>query len=173
MAMCRLRSRRAPVCRAATAGGLPHRIDTAFGQCARSQGRGRAKLGGQIVEKGEEFWRKLREHELGFFAGCTPHSGVCPFRPPPRRSSCRACGFTTGAERSAGCAPARRPARSFALRSKPPGTPPCSAVATAVGSVSQPLPPALAAMHHRLKQALDPAGVLNFGRTGYKFAPAS
>lgn len=72
MAMCRLRSRRAPVCRAATVGGLPHRIDTAFGQCARSQGRGRAKLGGQIVEKGEEFWRKLREHELGFFAGGTP-----------------------------------------------------------------------------------------------------
>ena len=32
------------------------------------------------------------------------------------------------------------------------------------GSVFQPLPPALLALHRRLKAALDPRGILNPGR---------
>ncbi len=31
-----------------------------------------AKLGGEVFEKGKEFWRELREHEHGFFQGATP-----------------------------------------------------------------------------------------------------
>ncbi len=43
-----------------------------------------AKLGGEVFEKGEEFWRELREHECGFFQGATPlwRLSVPPATPP-------------------------------------------------------------------------------------------
>lgn len=44
----------------------------------------RAKLGGAVVERGDEFWRKLREHELGHFQDTVPlwRLSVPPATPP-------------------------------------------------------------------------------------------
>jgi glycolate oxidase FAD binding subunit len=44
----------------------------------------RVKLGGAVVEKGDEFWRELREHELGYFQDAVPlwRLSVPPASPP-------------------------------------------------------------------------------------------
>jgi glycolate oxidase FAD binding subunit len=44
----------------------------------------RAKLGGAVVEKGDEFWRELREHGLGYFQDAVPlwRLSVPPATPP-------------------------------------------------------------------------------------------
>ncbi len=125
----------------------------------------RLRLGGEIVEKGEAFWLRVREHTHGFFALDTPiplwRLSVPPATPPLDLPG-KWIHDWGGAQRW--------------LRSEEPGETIRRAARAAGGYatlfrggrttdiVFQPLPPALAALHRRLKEAFDPAGILNPGR---------
>jgi len=121
------------------------------------------KLGGDKVDSSETFWQDLREQRLDFFSGDTP---LWRLSVPPASAPLDLDGAWLvdwgGALRW--------------LKSRLPASTIRAAVASVGGhatlfrggdrdgDVFQPLPPALLALHQRLKQSLDPAGILNPGR---------
>lgn len=125
----------------------------------------RRKLGGDEEANAAELWPELREQRLDFFAGDAPlwRVSMPPAAPPidlPGRwlldwggaqrwlkTTARATDVWEAAARAGGHATLFRGGDR-------------------AGDVFQPLPPALAQLHGRLKHAFDPAGVLNPGRYG-------
>ena len=123
----------------------------------------RAKMGGEELPAREEFWRDLREHQLPFFrAGeplwrlsmpqaatpvSTPHKQLIEWGGGQRWVS----GALDAATLRAAVAKAGGHATLFRNGDKGVG-------------VFQPLAPAIAKIHKRLKDAFDPAGILNHGR---------
>ncbi len=123
----------------------------------------RARLGGEPVEKGAELWREINEQQRQFFAGDSPlwRLSVPPATPhldlPGKwlldwggaqrwlKSDALAADIRRAAETAGGHATLFRGGDRNA-------------------EVFHPLPPPLAALHRRLKQSFDPAGILNPGR---------
>ncbi len=123
----------------------------------------RARLGGEPVEKGAELWREMNEQQRQFFATDTPlwRLSVPPATPhldlPGKwlldwggaqrwlKSDALAADIRRAAETAGGHATLFRGGDRNA-------------------EVFHPLPPPLAALHRRLKQSFDPAGILNPGR---------
>ena len=134
-----------------------------------------ARLGGEAVAAGADFWRGVRELRHAFFQQPAPlwRLSLPPTAPhdpslgrqfidwggalrwvqgeqPPWAVAQAAGGHATYYGRG----PAGQPdPRAGGQAGDPPG-----------GQVFQPLPPALLALHQRLKAALDPRGILNPGR---------
>jgi len=119
-------------------------------------------MGGEEVPGAARHWEDLREHRLPFFAGPAPLWRLSvPQTAPPL-----ALGETL-VEWGGGLRCLRGELDARALR---------EAVAAAGGhatlfragaqrtNVFHPLPPALMKIHRRLKEAFDPAGILNPGR---------
>jgi glycolate oxidase FAD binding subunit len=118
------------------------------------------KLGGAVVEKGDEFWRALREHGHGFFQSATPlwRLSVPPATPPINLSGqwiidwggaqrwfmgdAPAAEIRRAAEGAGGYASLFRNASTHTAFSAPPDS-------------------VLARLQQNLRQAFDPAGVLN------------
>ncbi len=123
----------------------------------------RARLGGELVEKGDELWRELNEQQRQFFVGDTP---LWRLSVPPATAHLNLPGKWLidwgGAQRW--------------LKTDAPATDIRRAAESAGGhatlfrggdrnaEVFHPLPQPLAALHRRLKQSFDPAGILNPGR---------
>ena len=122
----------------------------------------RDRLGGERLDDGESFWTALRDHRHPFFDSSRPlwRLSVPPATPPldlPGDSlldwggAQRWLYTDTPAERIRAAA---RAAGGHATRFRGGDR----------DDVFQPLPAPLLALHKRLKQALDPAGILNPGR---------
>ncbi len=124
-----------------------------------------ARLGGEIVEKGAEFWRELREHQRGFFRNAVPlwRLSVPPATPPIDlpgqwlidwggaqrwlKSDAPADAIHARAENAGGYASLFRDEKMN-------------------GVTSRPLPATLATLHRNLKLAFDPDGLMNRGAVG-------
>jgi len=120
-------------------------------------------IGGERLDDAGHFWEQLREQQLPFFADDTPLWRLSlPAATPPFTLDGSALLDWGGAQRW--------------LRSELPAAAIRSTVAAVGGhatlfrggdhssAVFQPLQPALLALHQRLKNTLDPAGVFNPGR---------
>lgn len=123
----------------------------------------REKLGGEEVAEGAAFWRDLREHEAAFFRQPQPLWRLSlKSTTPPLNVSGQQLIEWSGALRW--------------LKSDMDATVVREAAALGGGhatlfrggdksqGVFHPLPPALERIHRNLKQAFDPAGILNPGR---------
>jgi glycolate oxidase FAD binding subunit len=125
----------------------------------------RAKLGGEVVEDAESFWRMIRDHTHPFFAGeeALWRLSVKPSAPYTDLAAPQLIEWGGGQRwlrtGDNGEAPILREwaraqgghATLFRRGLKSAG-------------VFQPLPAALAALHRRIKLAFDPAGIFNPGR---------
>jgi glycolate oxidase FAD binding subunit len=123
----------------------------------------RARLGGEEVGAGDAFWMELREHRLPFFrAGAplwrlsmpqaaapvaTPHAQLVDWGGGQR--------WVSGELDAAAIRTTVEAAGGHATRFRNPG---------GARDVFHPLQPAIAKIHKRLKDAFDPAGILNPGR---------
>jgi glycolate dehydrogenase FAD-binding subunit len=121
------------------------------------------KLGGEEIRDGATLWRKLREHELDFFAGDTPlwRISVPPAAPLARLSGTWLIDWA-GAQRWL-----KSNARAIEIwdwASHVGGHAALFRGGDRAGEVFHPLSPALTQLHINLKQAFDPAGLLNIGR---------
>lgn len=118
-----------------------------------------AKLGGYIVEKGDEFWYELREHRSGFFQSDTPlwRLSVPPATPPLELAGEWLIDWGGGQR----WVKARAPAGDLrAAAARAAG----HALLFARGDGVEPDRRALSGMsqlHHRLKSAFDPHAILN------------
>ena len=123
----------------------------------------RTRLGGEVIEKGEALWSDLREQRHPFFDGATPlwRLSVPPATPPMHLSGKWLVDWGG--------------AQHWLKSDAPAGDIRCAAEVVGGhatlfrggdrhGEVFHPLPPALHAMHRRLKQAFDPQRILNPGR---------
>ncbi len=122
-----------------------------------------AKIGGEEVDNGAEFWRGVRDHRDLFFSGIAPVwrlslQSTAPEidLPGPQliewggalrwlKSDAPAADIREAAHRADGHATLFRRGKSE-------------------DGVFQPLPEKLLRLHRRVKQAMDPAGILNPGR---------
>jgi glycolate oxidase FAD binding subunit len=129
---------------------------------------GRSHLGGEEVLDGETWWRDLREHRLAFFAGEEPlwRLSVKSTTPPIDLPGDWLLDWA-GAQRWLRGAPDSAQVRSAAGRSG--GHASLFRGGDRRGQVFGPLSPAVAALHRRLKSALDPDGIFNPGRLYAEF----
>jgi glycolate oxidase FAD binding subunit len=126
----------------------------------------RKKLGGEEIADGARYWSDLRDHRLAFFSGAAalwrvsvPQTAESAGEPQQLiewggglrwlKADADAFAVRSTAERLGGHA------TLFRARDKSPG-------------VFHPLKPAIAKIHKRLKDAFDPAGILNPNRM-YRF----
>ena len=120
----------------------------------------RAKLGGKVLEKGDDFWRNIREHRHEFFEGDTP---LWRLSLPPATPSINLPGQWLidwgGAQRWL-----RSEASAREIRQKAENV---GGHATLFrqekknGATFHPLPAKLVALHKNLRRAFDPDGLLN------------
>lgn len=121
------------------------------------------KLGGESHSKPESFWRKLREQELAFFRHPAPlwRCAVAPASDPLPLEGPQLIDWGGGLRWLA----SRQPAQRIRGLVEEAGG---HAILYRNGDDKtarfHPLSPPLLALHKRLKQALDPAGILNPGR---------
>ncbi len=120
-------------------------------------------LGGDVLDSAEVFWQDLREQRLEFFSGDTP---LWRLSVPPACEPLQLEGQSLidwgGAQR---WLKTDLPAATIrATVEKSGGHASLFSGGDRESDVFQPLPPALLALHQRLKQSLDPAGILNPGR---------
>jgi glycolate oxidase FAD binding subunit len=123
----------------------------------------RARLGGEPVEKGADLWREINEQQRQFFAGGMPlwRLSVPPATPPlnlPGKWLIDWGGAQRWLKTDAPAADVRRAAETAG------GHATLFRGGDRDADVFHPLPPPLAALHRRLKQSFDPAGILNPGR---------
>ena len=122
-----------------------------------------ASIGGDTLANAARFWQQLREHQLEFFSGEQP---LWRLSVPPATAPLPIEGDTLldwgGAQRWLRSEQAVDTIRSITeaagghatlFRGGDPG-----------GEIFHPLKPQLLALHQRLKQTFDPAGILNPGR---------
>lgn len=123
----------------------------------------REKLGGELAANGAAFWRGVRDHACIFFQGDAPLWRVSvPAATPPLDLPGEWLLDWGGAQRwfKTSCAPAT--IREAAAKAGGHAT--LFRGGDRQGAVFHPLPPALMALHRRLKAAFDPHGFLNPGR---------
>ena len=121
------------------------------------------QLGDNLLEQRTEFWRSLRDHKHAFFGEDTPlwRVSVAPATPPlalPGKWLLDWAGAQRWLLSDADAAHVRKLAADLG------GHATLFRNGDAYTDVFQPLPPALFALHQRLKATLDPAGILNPGR---------
>ncbi|MBI3574191.1 MAG: glycolate oxidase subunit GlcE [Gammaproteobacteria bacterium] len=119
-----------------------------------------AKLGGAVVEKGDEFWRELREHQRSFFQNDMP---LWRLSVPPATAPLNLPGKWLidwgGAQR---WLKSDAPANAIHEHAENVG-----GYATLFhhgarnGATFHPLPAQLATLHQNLKRAFDPDGIIN------------
>ena len=123
----------------------------------------RVQLGGDLVEDGDAFWSKLREHQLPFFAG---EQALWRLSIPPASGSLRLPGETLldwgGAQRWLRTELSAE--TLFAAAKGLGGHASLFRGGDRQGEVFQPLNPVLKRLHQRLKQSFDPQGICNPGR---------
>ena len=121
------------------------------------------RLGGDAWPEADRFWVDLREHRLAFFAGEGPLWRLAvPSAVPPLDLPGKWLIEWGGGQRwlVADLEPERVRAAARAVG----GHATLFRGGDRTGEVFQPLAPALLAVHQRLKQAFDPAGIFNPGR---------
>ncbi len=123
----------------------------------------RARLGGEPVEKGDELWRSLNDQQRQFFEGPQPlwRLSVPPATPHmdlPGKWMLDWGGAQRWLKTDAPAADIRRAAETAG------GHATLFRGGDRDAEVFHPLPQPLAALHRRLKQSFDPAGILNPGR---------
>ncbi|MEK7816588.1 MAG: glycolate oxidase subunit GlcE [Pseudomonadota bacterium] len=123
----------------------------------------RARLGGEVTGEGGALWRDLREQRHPFFDGATPlwRLSVPPATPPmslPGQWLVDWGGAQRWFKSDAPAGDIRRAAEAAG------GHATLFRGGDRQGEVFHPLPPALHALHRRLKQAFDPQRILNPGR---------
>jgi glycolate oxidase FAD binding subunit len=120
----------------------------------------RAKLGGKALDKSDEFWRDIREHQHGFFQGDAP---LWRLSVPPATAPMNLPGQWLmdwgGAQRwlksDAPAADVRRETE------KAGGHATLFRRAGQNGASFHPLPARVTTLHQNLKRAFDPDGILN------------
>ena len=121
--------------------------------------------GGETLEAAAaaRFWADLREHRLDFFAGAGPlwRISVPPASPPLGLSGPMLLDWG-GAQRWVRTGEPAETVRQAAAAAGGHGT--LFRGGDRSGAVFHPLPPALRALHRRVKASLDPAGIFNPGR---------
>ncbi len=127
----------------------------------------RKKLGGTVVDPdlAAHFWHGVRDHSDGYFArdGALWRMSVKASVPPIALPGAQRIEWS-GALRWLQTDASADEVRRAALRAGGHATLFRGAVGNVPGGVFHPLPPALAAVHRRLKQSFDPAAILNPGR---------
>src|SRR3989344_4901829 len=123
----------------------------------------RTRLGGEVTEKGVALWHDLREQRHPFFDGATPLWRLSvPSATPPMSLPGQWLVDWGGAQRwfksDASAGDIRRATEAVG------GHATLFRGGDRHGEVFHPLPPALHALHRRLKQAFDPQRILNPGR---------
>jgi glycolate oxidase FAD binding subunit len=123
----------------------------------------RAKLGGAEVADGATYWDGLREHRLPFFAADRPlwRLSVAQTAAPIPAGQPQLVEWGGGLRWVCG---ALEPARARELAAAAKGHATLFRGGDRAAGVFHPLAPALAKIHRRLKDAFDPAGILNPGR---------
>ncbi len=119
----------------------------------------RARLGGEAVAAGADFWRGVRELSHAFFRNPAPlwRLSLPPTRPHDPSLGPHFIDWGGALRWVQGEQP------QWAVAQAAGGHATCYGE-RASDQVFQPLPPALLALHQRLKAALDPRGILNPGR---------
>ncbi len=124
----------------------------------------RRELGGEALDHGERFWEDLREQRLDFFAGDAP---LWRLSVPPATEPLALLGDWLldwgGAQRWL-CAQETDAAEIRRAAATVGGHGMLFRGGDRTGEVFHPLPPALMALHRRLKHAFDPQGIFNPGR---------
>jgi glycolate oxidase FAD binding subunit len=123
----------------------------------------RAKLGGTEAADGPAYWEDLREHRLPFFAGegALWRLSVAQTAAPVAAGAPQLIEWGGGLRWVRG-ALGQASAREAAARAKGHAT--LYRGGDRAAGVFHPLAPAIAKIHRRLKDAFDPAGILNPGR---------
>ncbi len=135
----------------------------------------RGRLGGEEVVAGADFWRGVRELSHAFFHNPAPlwRLSVPPTAPHDVAWGCQFIDWGGGQRWIHGQQPQWLVAQAVGGHATYYGYQPAGQTGVQVsgqtgdelgGQVFQPLPPALLALHQRLKAALDPRGILNPGR---------
>jgi glycolate oxidase FAD binding subunit len=130
---------------------------------ARGVAAAAATIGGDMSQEGPGFWHALREQQLPFFQDDTP---LWRLSVPPAATALAIEGRQLldwgGAQR---WLKSHEPAdRIRGMLTKTGGHATLYRYGNRSSEVFQPLPPGLFALHRRLKQSFDPAGILNPGR---------
>jgi len=123
----------------------------------------RAKLGGTEMPDGAPYWEGLREQRLPFFSGDRPlwRLSVAQTAAPIGLDFPQLIEWGGGVRWVSGALGATR-AREAAEKAKGHAT--LFRGGDRAAGVFHPLAPAIAKIHRRLKDAFDPAGILNLGR---------
>lgn len=123
----------------------------------------KAKLGGEAVADGAAYWQAVREHKLAFFDPGAPLWRLSVAQTAaPFDLGVPAFIEWGGGQRWYSGEVSRGAARDAAQRARGHAT--LFRGGDRQGGVFHPLAPALAKIHRRLKDAFDPAGILNPGR---------
>ena len=123
----------------------------------------RAKLGGEELAGGAQYWRDLRDHRLPFFAGAQPLWRLSV----PQTAAPLALGRPALVEWGGGLRWIAGTLDAAMVRAAAEGAGGHATLfrgGDKAAGVFHPLGPAILKIHQRLKAAFDPAGILNPGR---------
>ena len=128
----------------------------------------RQKLGGELVEDADRFWREVRDHELECFRSSAPlwRISLKPTAPPLELAGPQLVEWS-GALRWLAHDAEPEAVREAAARAGGHAT--LFRRGTRAAEPFHPLSPALARVHTNLKRAFDPHGILNPGRMYAEF----